>query len=585
MEDYRTCMEKNDSYCKVDIRLLNNGNENNQLWNLIKDSANGRHNYDRSFVHRAICLPKNETVNLESTRYFSQLHVEKEFNGTNLLALVEYVVCIEEDKVKLSLYDKLVILTFTAYMCLIVYATIKDKQKKTGVTGCTKDKVITSLSLTSNWRKICKTEGNEDYTKLKAIQGVRVFIMLNVIGSHIVFCFMITYISNTNDVEDMFNGAIMQYSSTLTTFVMQTFFLISSWIVTFQIYNIYRDHGKFTVKQAFILIINRFFRIGICLSVALHLSKPSLNRLSAVGPLTFDNIYKIQESCEHNWWQTFCFVNNYLYIADMCLPPSWYLSADYQLYIMAVITIYLILKFELCEWKVICFLILFSCMLYGSVIYVNEMDIIARININTLRRFIFTRSDPIRILYNSTYSNWTTSLVGILLGMIYTKNKNRNVTNSKFICVLWLLIFFGLPSAVIFIADYEFRGIQAAILGALVKPLFSLSVGIGILGMSHNIGGVIKRICENKYVVLMSNLSFSAYVFQFVVLFPKGVGTYSLMEFGQIKLIKYILFIDGPLSIIIALIFALIIEQPGINLQKIFLPQISRERKGQQKSQ
>ncbi|XP_018564516.1 O-acyltransferase like protein-like isoform X1 [Anoplophora glabripennis] len=576
MEDYLECFERNDSYCKVDARLTNNGYENNSLWKSINDSIKDRNSYDRTIIHRAICLPKRE-VNLNSTKKFSELHINEKFIGNNLTASVENVFCITKDIINISLYDKLILFSFVAYLLLILYATMYDTWKRTSTVESTKDKVITALSLTSNWRKVCNTEGNEDHIKLKSIQGIRFYNMLLVISLHTHLSFYIVYISNPQDIEILFNTSIMQTLATMSVFFVQTFFMISSWIVTFQIYNIYKSHGKFTINQALILIFNRFFRIGVCSTAMLIFLKSTWNNL-ARGPINFDGIEMIQKACKLNWWQSFFLINNYLHIGEICHPISWYLSVDFQLYIMTTITIYLILKFKLNEFKIISFLIFFSCLLYGSIIYIKGMDIIYRINPNVTRMFLFIRSESCRVLYLSTYSNWTTSLVGMSLGIAYMKSKNNSVKNQKVISILWFLIFFGLPSAVIFFARHEFRGIRAAILGALVKPLFSLGIGIGILGMSHNMGGIIKHICENKYAVLMSNFSFCTYVFQIYVIFSKGIKSYSLMQFTLINTIKYNLFFDAPLAIIVGIISKLVFEQPGINLQKLFLPQIASKK-------
>ncbi|XP_018571480.1 O-acyltransferase like protein-like [Anoplophora glabripennis] len=583
MEDYLGCFERNDFYCKVDARLTNNGYENNSLWKLINDSISDRNSYDRTIIHRAICLPKRE-VNLNSTKKLSEFRINEKFTGNNLTVLVEDIVCNTKDNLNISLYDQLLLFFFIAYLLLIIYATMYDRWKRTSTAGSTKNKAIIALSLSSNWRKMCNTDGNEDYIKLKSIQGIRFYNMLLIISVHTLLSFNIVYISNPNDLEILFNNSIMRNYTTMSVFFVQTFFLISSWIVTFQIYNIYRSHGKFTISQALILIFNRFIRIGVCSTAMLLFLKSTWNNL-ARGPINFDAIDMVQRACKLNWWQSFFLINNYLYLGEICHPPSWYLSVDFQLYIMTTITIYLILKFKLNEFKIISFLIFFSCLLYGSIIYMKEMDTIYRINHNVTRMFLFVRSESCRILYLSTYSNWTTSLVGILLGIAYTKSKNNNIVsnkNRKIISILWFLIFFGLPCAVIFLARHEFTGIRAAILGALVKPLFSLGIGIGILGMSHKMGGLIKHICENKCVVLMSNFSFCTYVFQFYVIFSKGIESYSLMQFELINLIKYYLLFDAPLAIIFGIICTLVFEQPGINLQKIFLPQIAR-RKEQRK--
>ncbi|XP_023311576.1 O-acyltransferase like protein-like [Anoplophora glabripennis] len=584
MEDYLACLERNHTYCKVDARIMNNGNENTVIWNLIKDSVSDKNSNDRSIIHRAVCLSNREVLSLNSIKKLSEIRINEKLNG-NLTVMVENAVCTAKDSIKISLYDKLLLFFFVAYLYLILYATMYDRWKRTNTHESTKNKFMMALSLTSNWRKICNIEGNEDYNKLKSIQGIRFYNMLLIIAVHSLLSYNIIYLSNPNDLERFYSTTVVQVLCTLSFFLVQTFFLISSWIVTFQLYNIHRNHGEFTVKQAFILIINRFFRIGVSSTIVLLSVKSSWNRLLD-GPITFDNIYLSQKACKQNWWQTFFFINNYLYIGEICNPSSWYLSVDFQMYIVTIVIIYLILKFKLDEFKVISFLTLFSCFLYGLIIYVNNMNVLCRTNYNTLRNYVLTQLESFRIIYQSTYCNWTTSLIGISLGISYTKYRNFNFIsnkNRKIISILWLLIFFGLPSSVILIARHEFRGIRAAVLGALVKPLFSLGIGIGILGMSHNIGGLIKHICENKYVVLMSNFSFSTYMSQFVVIFSKGVRSYSLMKFDPVNMIKCFLFFDAPLSVIVGIIFTVVFEQPGINLQKLFLPQITRRKRAQPK--
>ncbi|XP_023311578.1 O-acyltransferase like protein-like [Anoplophora glabripennis] len=585
MDDYTECLKNNHSYCKIDAKLKNKGYENNYLWNLINDSVNDKYSYDRSVIHRAICVPKQEALDLQSVKKFAELHINEEIKETNLFALIEEVICTAEEVQIFELYDDLLLFSLVTYLFLILYATVYDKQRRTCSGRNTENKILMSLSLISNWRKVCNIEGNEDYKKLKSIQGIRFYNMLLIISVHTLFSCTTLYNSNPNDMEKLLSTTAAQIYVVLAVFLVQTFFLTSSFIATFQIYKIYEDHGHFTIKQSLDIIIKRLFRIGVCSTIMLLFMKTSWYKLIE-GPLTFDSLDMTQKACKQNWWQTLCFVNNYLQFGDICHPPSWYLSVDFQLYIMTVITIYFILKYKLDEFKTVGFLIFFSCMLYGSVIYVSDTDIIWRLNVNTLKKNMLFYWESSRILYSSTYSSWTTSLVGMLLGIIYTRYKNgRNVSN-KVTSILWLLIFFGLPSAVIFIAGHEFRGIQAAIFGSLVKPLFSLGIGIGILGMSHNMGGLIKRICENKYVLVMSNFSFATYIFQYMIIFPyKGIGTYSLMEINLTKMVKYFLIVDAPVSIMVGIICKLIFEQPGINLQKLFLPQVPLRKHNREKGE
>lgn len=60
---------------------------------------------------------------------------------------------------------------------------------------------MASLSLTSNWSKLCNIDGNEDYNRLKSIQGIRFYNMLLIIIVHTLFSFTINYLSNPIEVE------------------------------------------------------------------------------------------------------------------------------------------------------------------------------------------------------------------------------------------------------------------------------------------------------------------------------------------------------------------------------------------------
>ncbi|XP_018571478.1 uncharacterized protein LOC108911125 [Anoplophora glabripennis] len=110
MEDYMECIEKNHSYCKINAILKNRGYENNYLWNLINDSINDKNSYDRSIIHRVICVPKKEALDLQSAKKFAELHLNEEIKETNLFALVEEIICTAKNKVKIiEFYDQLLL--------------------------------------------------------------------------------------------------------------------------------------------------------------------------------------------------------------------------------------------------------------------------------------------------------------------------------------------------------------------------------------------------------------------------------------------------------------------------------------------
>lgn len=54
---------------------------------------------------------------------------------------------------------------------------------------------------------------------------------------------------------------------------------------------------------------------------------------------------------------------------------------------------------------------------------------------------------------------------------------------------MWVLGHFGIQAVVIFLSFYTYSHVTSAIIGSILKPLFSVGIAIGTLGSSYNVGG------------------------------------------------------------------------------------------------
>lgn len=59
------------------------------------------------------------------------------------------------------------------------------------------------FSVIKNWKKITQTEGNEDFTKLKSMQGLRVMVMFCIIGKHSAVKVMNIFVEDVEDIESV----------------------------------------------------------------------------------------------------------------------------------------------------------------------------------------------------------------------------------------------------------------------------------------------------------------------------------------------------------------------------------------------
>ena len=58
----------------------------------------------------------------------------------------------------------------------------------------------------------------------------------------------------------------------------------------------------------------------------------------------------LRADCDANWWSTLLQIQNYLntdgFNHDMCIGPSWYIAADFHLFLIAPFFMYCLRKYE-----------------------------------------------------------------------------------------------------------------------------------------------------------------------------------------------------------------------------------------------
>lgn len=55
--------------------------------------------------------------------------------------------------------------------------------------------------------------------------------------------------------------------------------------------------------------------------------------------------------------------------------------------------------------------------------------------------------------------------------------------------MFWKIIFFGLPGFSVYLALFRYNRLVTAILGSVIKVIFTTGYAVGIIGMSHGFGG------------------------------------------------------------------------------------------------
>lgn len=90
--------------------------------------------------------------------------------------------------------------------------------------------------------------------------------------------------------------------------------------------------------------INRYLRYFPAVALLVLFFASSLPRFIIDGPhfseLTY-NAYK----CKKWWWSSFLFIQNYANNNENCLNHTWYLSADFQLFLLTPVIVCVLRKY------------------------------------------------------------------------------------------------------------------------------------------------------------------------------------------------------------------------------------------------
>ncbi|GBP63361.1 hypothetical protein EVAR_56472_1 [Eumeta japonica] len=198
------------------------------------------------------------------------------------------------------------------------------------------------------------------------------------------------------------------------TVIVQSFIMVTNFLVGYRLL-LSSEKYKMSFSRLPKIILDRVLRIypmqltaiGIAATVAVHLSD---------GPLWYKYATMEAEYCRDTWWQHVLFIHNFY--APKCMPQSWYMATDVQLYIISSTIMLWILSRGLDPEYVLKRLLGVSLFGVFVVAYAFELDPALKIN----------RPE---FLYQSFWGNLPSAIIGLLFASIYYRLENEKVDLSK----------------------------------------------------------------------------------------------------------------------------------------------------------
>ncbi|XP_049765187.1 O-acyltransferase like protein-like [Schistocerca cancellata] len=365
---------------------------------------------------------------------------------------------------------------------------------------------------------------------------------------------------------------------------VDSFFLISGMLRAMNFMRDVQQRGGFWIATG---ILQRLLRLTPAYAVVLAVYACLLPYFGS-GPEWNTQVGYNSKMCKQHWMFNIMYVNNYINYENMCMLQSWYLSADMQLFVCA-----LIILIPLYYWHKI------GELLLGLVIFVSVALPFATVLIRRLPG-LYQPTQPddqlyeyMRDVYMATHNRMTPYLVGLALGYLLHRIKGQPVTKSKVLIGVGWTVSLLVLGAVVWgpyhllqeCASLTTTTLESAAYAALHRFTWALALGWIIIACYHNlrfgvIGDAVKGILESSTWQPLSRLSYCIFLTHIAVLLINS-GRIRTPIFMDEYLLMHSYAGDLAIVLLISMALHLFVEAPSLFLARTIF---SRQGNQQQSS-
>ncbi|XP_058461156.1 nose resistant to fluoxetine protein 6-like [Malaya genurostris] len=618
-DDYDECFDAYDSpdpvYC-VSRSVIKPDNRSD-LWRFIEDYSNDTYrHYRHNHFDRGHCVERcRQLVARLDNNTLQQLYVEK-FNIDfpyiidahtyenvipdranygwlinvcenyilkkvyNLTAYTEIEYCTRPvSRIQIDLLD----MSFIAVSMLLIFLVCasswfdyrmnksqKNEHYKLEI-PCRKTMLFTSFSLKRNWYRLTSRSKDQLNEDLRFFQTFRFFTFFLVAVGHCADMFAVTPISNPFDREQEYYK-FLSMGMINGSQIVQTFFEMSGFLLSIHFFTSSAQLRKVPWTLVIGVIFYRFVRLTPAYAYVLLLHATWLPKLQD-GPLWKRGTETERYFCRKNWWTNMLYVNNYVNADEPCLQQAWYLACDYQLFTLGMVLVVAVTKYPKFRTTIFSTAVALTYVIPALVIYLGGFD---GSFINRLQdeRFIYWYDRMYQAVYIPFHTNMGCYLGGLILGMIYYKQRKHNHDSNRswYLKTLWYgVVPIGLlcmmSNMMFYVYDFEKPSIWMAIYYPVMKNMWIFLGAIMLYGLIHEYNKTIKAFLNFSIFVPLGRLTYCAYVCHVFMLKNVFFGTREVGYFSKMSLLSKVITVVVA-AYFMGLILALMLEFPATAIQK-----------------
>lgn len=223
-------------------------------------------------------------------------------------------------------------------------------------------------------------------------------------------------------------------------------------------------------------------------------------------------------NCEKWWWTTLLHVQNYVNPNEICMSHSWYLSLDFQLFLISPFLIYPAWKYG---WK---YLWTLPTLALLSSIYILVMSLVYKIYLVSDNPDAASFEFFIQWIYYPTHARMGPWFIGMTLGYILYQNRLRKVRIHPGInAVMWIIsltVFAAITmgSQIMFLppAVNENSLLANAFYLAFYRNGWALATAWMVFACHNGTGGFIRWLLQLPQWQTLSRMGLSLYLLSFM---------------------------------------------------------------------
>ncbi|XP_017145916.1 nose resistant to fluoxetine protein 6 isoform X1 [Drosophila miranda] len=341
---------------------------------------------------------------------------------------------------------------------------------------------------------------------IHCLNGIRCLSLMWVIFGHEYIYALKSPSINQSDllswVQQAFSSFIIYAPFSVDTF----FFLSGLLVVVVSLRFLEKTKGRINVP---LMYLHRYLRLTPMVAAVILVSMKLLPLLDD-GPLSEEVNFGDYAVCERTWFWTLLYLQNYA-TKEICIPHSWYLAVDMQLYLVAPF-----LLIALYRWGkkgaagILLLMLLLSSCLFATIL-TNKYQV------------IFKKGDPTgekqRKLYFPSHTHAAPWLIGFLFGYFVHLNRGRQFQLSRLVVWAGWLLCLATIFASIF-AMYPYAKLLEPSPSVLTQAVFYTLTRMGwplalcwvFFACMQGHGGLANSFLSSPLWQPLSRLSYSAYI-------------------------------------------------------------------------